>query len=94
MMELTGVSKTYNEVSVLSPLDLEIAAGRTTVLIGPSGCGKSTLLRLMIGLIRPDTGTVRFERRRTHSGECPAATAANGLRHPGWRAVSPPDRPR
>ena len=61
MMELIGVSKTYNDVSVLSPLDLEIAAGRTTVLIGPSGCGKSTLLRLMIGLIRPDTGTVRFE---------------------------------
>ena len=60
-MELTGVSKAYNGVAVLSPLDLEIPAGRTTVLIGPSGCGKSTLLRLMIGLIRPDTGAVRFE---------------------------------
>jgi osmoprotectant transport system ATP-binding protein len=31
------------------------------VLIGPSGCGKSTLLRLMIGLLWPDTGTVRFD---------------------------------
>src|SRR5262249_46393423 len=30
------------------------------VLIGPSGCGKSTLIRVMIGLIRPDTGSVRF----------------------------------
>ena len=28
------------------------------MLIGPSGCGKSTLLRLMIGLVRPDTGSV------------------------------------
>ena len=31
------------------------------MLIGPSGCGKSTLLRLMIGLITPDTGTVKFD---------------------------------
>lgn len=45
----------------LRPTDLDVAAGRTTVLIGPSGCGKSTLLRLMIGLIEPDGGSVRFE---------------------------------
>ena len=37
--------------------------GRTTVLIGPSGCGKSTLLRLLIGLVEPDAGTVRFDGR-------------------------------
>jgi osmoprotectant transport system ATP-binding protein len=40
---------------------LTIAARRTTVLLGPSGCGKSTLLRLLVGLIHPDAGTVRFE---------------------------------
>ncbi|MDB5352110.1 MAG: transporter ATP-binding protein [Planctomycetota bacterium] len=61
MIELSGVSKTYDGISVLSPVDLEIPIGKTTVLIGPSGCGKSTLLRLMIGLIRPDSGVVRFE---------------------------------
>jgi osmoprotectant transport system ATP-binding protein len=61
MIELRGVSKAYQNILVLSPTDLEIPAGRTTVLIGPSGCGKSTLLRLMIGLIRPDTGVIRFE---------------------------------
>ncbi len=58
MIELTGVSKSYAGSVVLARLDLGIAPGRTTVLIGPSGCGKSTLLRLMIGLIRPDTGSV------------------------------------
>ena len=61
MIELIGVSKAYNGVSVLSPLDLEIPAGRTTVLIGPSGCGKSTLLRLMIGLVRPEPGLGRID---------------------------------
>jgi osmoprotectant transport system ATP-binding protein len=58
MIELKGVSKSYAGQIVLATVDLTIAAGRTTVLIGPSGCGKSTLLRLMIGLVRPDSGTI------------------------------------
>ena len=61
MLELCGVSKRFAQNTAIHPLDLEIPAGRTTVLIGPSGCGKSTLLRLMIGLIHPDAGWVRFE---------------------------------
>src|SRR5262245_41500106 len=61
MLELQGVSKTYGRQAALQPTDLTIAGGQTTVLIGPSGCGKSTLLRLLIGLLWPDTGTVRFD---------------------------------
>ncbi len=61
MIELKNVTKSYAAVRVLGPIDLHIPAGRTTLLIGPSGCGKSTLLRLMIGLIKPDSGTVLFE---------------------------------
>ncbi len=61
MLTLTAVSKSYGSTPALQPTDLTIAPGRTTVLIGPSGCGKSTLLRIMIGLIRPDTGSVVFE---------------------------------
>ncbi len=61
MLELRGVAKKFGGLPALQPTDLEVKAGRTTVLIGPSGCGKSTLLRLMIGLIEPDAGSVRFE---------------------------------
>ena len=61
MLELIGVSKAYQRSNALYPTDLTLPSGKTTVLIGPSGCGKSTLLRLMIGLIAPDTGTVRFQ---------------------------------
>ncbi len=61
IIELIGASKSYGDVGALHPTDLAIASGRTTVLIGPSGCGKSTLLRLIIGLIGPETGSVRFE---------------------------------
>ena len=61
MFELRGVSKLYDGVAAVRHIDLNIPAGRTTVLIGPSGCGKSTLLRLMSGLIRPDEGRVTFD---------------------------------
>jgi osmoprotectant transport system ATP-binding protein len=61
MFELSGVSKRYGPTHALRGVDLAIEPGRTTVLIGQSGCGKSTLLRVMIGLLRPDAGEVRFD---------------------------------
>ncbi len=61
ILELNGVSKTFGQTQAVQRMNLAVVSGKTTVLIGPSGCGKSTLLRLMIGLIQPDTGTVRFE---------------------------------
>ncbi len=54
---LRGCGKTFPGGSVaLHPLDLDIAAGETLVLLGPSGCGKTTLLRLIAGLEAPDAG--------------------------------------
>src|ERR1700710_2129516 len=75
MLKLDQVTKSFGTQTVLYPTSLVVTEGTTTVLIGPSGCGKSTLLRMMIGLILPDAGTIRFQ------GE--AFTAANqlALRH-------------
>jgi len=61
MLLLENVSKSFGAKQALAPTSLAPAPGKTTVLIGPSGCGKSTLLRLMIGLITPDSGAVRFD---------------------------------
>lgn len=60
-VQLVGVSKRFGAGTALHLLDLNFEQGKTTVLIGPSGCGKSTILRLIIGLLRPDTGTVEFD---------------------------------
>jgi osmoprotectant transport system ATP-binding protein len=60
MLELTRVSKSFAGTPALQPTDLTVPPGKTTVLLGSSGCGKSTLVRLMIGLIQPDAGVVRF----------------------------------
>lgn len=61
MIKLSGVTKTFNGSTALVTIDLEIPAGRTTVLIGPSGSGKSTILRLLTGLLRADSGEICFD---------------------------------
>ncbi|MCF7801485.1 MAG: ATP-binding cassette domain-containing protein [Candidatus Marinimicrobia bacterium] len=60
MFSLNGVSKRFGSFTALHPLDVAFREGETSVLIGPSGCGKSTLLKLMIGLLKPDSGTIHF----------------------------------
>ena len=72
MFELASASKSYDGAQVLQPCDLHIERGRTTVLIGPSGCGKSTLIRLLIGLISPNTGSVRFDGETVTRENAPA----------------------
>jgi osmoprotectant transport system ATP-binding protein len=61
LVQLSGVSKTYGNAVALHPTDLDFPRGKTTALIGPSGCGKSTLLRLIIRLLDPDAGAIRFD---------------------------------
>jgi osmoprotectant transport system ATP-binding protein len=61
MLELQNISKTYGAVKAVTGLDITIAPGKTTVLIGPSGCGKYTILGMMIALVKPDNGEIRFK---------------------------------
>src|SRR5205814_7033371 len=61
LVELHGVSKSYGSAIALHATALDFERGKTTVLIGPSGCGKSTLLRLIIRLLDPDAGAIRFD---------------------------------
>jgi ABC-type nitrate/sulfonate/bicarbonate transport system ATPase subunit len=49
--------------TALTPLDLEIPAGRFISLIGPSGCGKSTIFNFVAGLLAPSTGLVLIDGR-------------------------------
>ncbi|MEP6654515.1 MAG: ATP-binding cassette domain-containing protein [Myxococcales bacterium] len=60
ILQLLSAGKSYGAGAALHPTTLDVPTGRTTVLIGPSGCGKTTALRLMMGLLRPDSGEVRF----------------------------------
>ncbi|MFQ6484446.1 amino acid ABC transporter ATP-binding protein [Brachybacterium epidermidis] len=57
-LRLIGIRKTFGDLVALDDVDLEIARGRTTVLLGPSGSGKSTLLRCINLLEKPDAGQI------------------------------------
>ena len=57
-IELRGVRFAYGERTVLDGIDLDVPAGQLTTLIGPSGAGKTTLVDIVIGLLRPQAGTV------------------------------------
>jgi len=58
LLSLSGISKQFDEKTVLDELSLTIDDGEFITLLGPSGCGKTTLLRMMAGFELPDKGTV------------------------------------
>jgi multiple sugar transport system ATP-binding protein len=58
---LKQVTKNFDEVNVIKPLDLEIKDGEFIVFVGPSGCGKSTLLRMIAGLEDTTSGTIEID---------------------------------
>ncbi|MEK6715564.1 MAG: ABC transporter ATP-binding protein, partial [Candidatus Omnitrophota bacterium] len=61
MIEIIGVSKTFNYHKVLDNLSLTIERGKTKVIIGRSGCGKSVLLKHIVGIVMPDSGIVKVD---------------------------------
>ena len=60
-IRLRGISKSFGSKRVLVDLDLDVRAGEALIILGGSGTGKSVLLKHMIGLMRPDAGTVEVE---------------------------------
>ncbi len=72
LVELAGAGKTYgaglfrrNPAPALQPIDLALRADRPPVIavVGESGSGKTTLGNILLGLIKPDVGTIRFDGR-------------------------------
>ncbi|MBZ8131980.1 ABC transporter ATP-binding protein [Afifella sp. IM 167] len=63
-ISLNQITKTFGNVQVIPPLDLEIRDGEFIVFVGPSGCGKSTLLRLIAGLEDVTSGEIQIDGRQ------------------------------
>ncbi|MAY32185.1 MAG: sugar ABC transporter ATP-binding protein [Rhodovulum sp.] len=60
-ISLKQITKSFGDVQVIPPLDLEIKDGEFVVFVGPSGCGKSTLLRLIAGLEDVTSGVIDID---------------------------------
>ena len=58
VIEMTGVTKTFDSTKVIDNLHLHVAGRQIFGLIGPSGCGKTTTVRMLVGLLAPTSGSV------------------------------------
>lgn len=67
MVQASGIQKTYGKRAVLHGIDLTIGKGEVLAIIGPNGSGKSTTLDIILGLKKPDAGTVSYWRENPAS---------------------------
>ena len=89
-VEVRGLTKTFGRVTAMRGMSFTAPAGKVTGFLGPNGSGKTTTLRVVLGLVRPDTGAAliggvpygRLARPRRTVG---ALLEASGF-HPGRRA--------
>ena len=68
LLDISAVRKSYGAATVLSGINLHVAAGSRTAIVGPSGSGKTTLLRIIAGFEVPDAGTVTLGDKRMANG--------------------------
>jgi branched-chain amino acid transport system ATP-binding protein len=61
LLQATGISKRFGGIMALYELSLGVDAGEAVGLVGPNGAGKTTLFNCLLGILRPDTGSVTFD---------------------------------
>lgn len=77
-VEINNVTKRFGEVNAVRDVSFALPEGETVALVGHNGAGKTTLLKLMLGLIRPSSGSIRV------LGEDPAAGEFAARRRLGY----------
>ncbi len=60
MLQTVGIRKSYKNRTVVSDVDISVEQGEVVGLLGPNGAGKTTTFYMIVGLTRPDSGSVRL----------------------------------
>ena len=61
MISINGLVKNYDSVLAVDGLNLEIPAGELFGFLGPNGAGRTTTIKLLVGLLKPSSGTIRID---------------------------------
>src|ERR687894_1592425 len=89
MLELDRLTRRFGEVVALDDVSFSVAAGRMCGFVGPNGAGKTTAMRIVLGVLRPDAGAVRW-----NGAPIDAATRARFGYMPEERGLYPKMRVR
>ncbi|OHD87462.1 MAG: ABC transporter ATP-binding protein, partial [Sulfuricurvum sp. RIFCSPLOWO2_02_43_6] len=69
MIRFENVTKSFGKREILRGVNLEIEKGKTTVIFGVSGGGKSTIIKHIVGLLKPDSGTITVDGTRVDNAD-------------------------
>ena len=79
MLSVQTISKSFGIQTILSDVNFTLNTGERLGLVGPNGCGKTTLLRIILGLEKPDSGTIHWTPSTVHTSYLPQGfTYASG----------------
>ena len=86
-IEVDRLTKRFGDLTAVDDLTFTVEPGRITGFLGPNGAGKTTTLRMLLGLVRPTSGTATIGGRRYHDIPSPLAAVGSALEatnfHPG-----------
>ncbi len=68
MIRLVNVTKRYNKLEVLKGINTEFKRGRVTAIVGPNGSGKTTIIKIILGLVKPDSGNIFINEEQINGG--------------------------
>ncbi|OZD54479.1 multidrug ABC transporter ATP-binding protein [Rhodococcus sp. 06-1477-1B] len=92
VLELAGLTKRFGSISAVDGLSARIEPGQVTGFLGPNGAGKTTSLRMLLGLVRPTSGTATIGGKRFSELSSPLQTVGAALEassfHPGRSAAN------
>ncbi len=89
MLELDGVDVAYGSVRALRGVSVRVDAGELVTLIGANGAGKTTTIRSISGLLRPTTGSIRFQGTPIHTLAPEAIVGLGIVQVPEGRRIFP-----
>lgn len=92
VLELAGLTKRFGSVSAVDDLSARVEPGQVTGFLGPNGAGKTTSLRMLLGLVRPTSGTATIGGKHFSELSSPLQTVGAALEassfHPGRSAAN------
>lgn len=79
MIEATNLNKNFGKLKALNNVSITTGEGQSIALIGPNGCGKTTFIKSILGMVVPDSGTIKIKEQniaanwayRSHIGYMP-----------------------